>query len=297
MHHQMMINSMNNDRYNDQEYDGERGSTPVPDDNDDQGWGDPHDQYKNDPHDQYKTSPGDRSPSKKRDPRRDPRMNRNTKEDIEKEKEKLILEMDLSILGDLDLPKDEDEAEAVEPNELGLPFKSHAPNSVAKEIDASIQSHSPLEYRLRKITLAKPDYSGLMTKQHIPMSRIQLDPRLRRYSNKSGKKETTPDPEAATKKPDAENVYNPSRDLFGKNDVIQDVYSPSQDVQDLYKPPAALLERPPPAFGDSYNPRQDLARLASPWENDPFQAPNPNPNPNPAPVKGDPRRRDPRRRD
>ena len=102
---------------------------------------------------------------------------------IEKEKEKRMLEVDLSMFGDLELPNMDKEVEAEpEDNELGLPFKPHIPNSVAKEIDASIHSHSPLEYKLRKITLTKPDYSELISKHHIPMSRIQLDPRLRRYS-------------------------------------------------------------------------------------------------------------------
>ena len=103
------------------------------------------------------------------------------------EKEKRMLEVDLSMHGELELPNMDKEVEA-DDNELGLPFKPHIPNSVAKEIDASIHSHSPLEYKLRKITLTKPDYSELISKHHIPMSRIQLDPRLRRYS---GNKPTT----------------------------------------------------------------------------------------------------------
>ena len=101
-----------------------------------------------------------------------------------------MLEVDLSIFGDLELPdtsKDEEDK-----NEL--PFKS-IPNAVAKEIDASINSHSPLEYKLRKLTLIKPDYSSLLLKQHFPMSRIQLDPRLRRYSTANNKpKNESPTP-------------------------------------------------------------------------------------------------------
>ena len=109
-----------------------------------------------------------------------------------------MLEVDLSMFGDLELPNEKDlEAEAPEENELGLPFKPHIPNSVAKEIDASVNSHSPLDYKLRKITLNKPDYSELIAKQQIPMSRIQLDPRLRRYA---GNKPTssTANPSAST---------------------------------------------------------------------------------------------------
>ena len=43
--------------------------------------------------------------------------------------------------------------------------------------------NSPLDYKLIKIVLNdKPDYSKLIAKQQIPMSGIQLDPRLRRYA-------------------------------------------------------------------------------------------------------------------
>ena len=105
-----------------------------------------------------------------------------------------MLEVGLSMFGDLELPNEKDlEAESPEENELGLPFKPHIPNSVAKEIDASVNSHSPLDYKLRKITLNKPDYSELIAKQQIPMSRIQLDPRLRRYAgNKPTSSTATP---------------------------------------------------------------------------------------------------------
>ena len=116
-----------------------------------------------------------------RDPRsRDPRRGtgKEDKESLEKEKEKRMLEVDLSMFGDLELPdmreKDEPEATDEEPNDLGLPFKPHIPSAVAKEIDASIHSHSPLEYNLRKIALSKPDYSEILSKHHFPMSKVQL---------------------------------------------------------------------------------------------------------------------------
>ena len=115
--------------------------------------------------------------------RNDPR--KPSEEEIEKEKEKRMLEVDLSIFGDLELPdmsKDEDE-------KPDLLFKS-VPNAVAKEIEASYNSHSPVEYKLRKLNLIKPDYSEILLKQHIPMSRIQQDPRLRRYSTTKPKKES-----------------------------------------------------------------------------------------------------------
>jgi len=285
----------------------------------------------------------DRSPTRtrapRRDPRRDPRRQDSAEsgpnqqavmkddESIEKEKEKRMLEVDLSMFGDLELPgiNDDKEEEVEEDNELGLPFKPHIPNAIAKEIDASINSHSPLEYRLRKITLEKPDYSGLIAKQHIPMSRIQLDPRLRRYANdkkpatsvsSASTKESSPtisssgprdDPRLkkssnnsskAPKVPQTgssdEGVYNPSRDLFRPNQQrkseaqqpIRDVYSPTQDVQDLYRPPPG--EQP---NSDSYNPMNDLRSNTNPQA---FYQPEAS-----ASSRSDPRtnRRDPRRRD
>ena len=107
--------------------------------------------------------------------RNDPR--KPSEEEIEKEKEKRMLEVDLSIFGDLELPdmsKDEDNNEKSNEN---LPFKS-VPNAVAKEIEASYNSHSPVEYKLRKLNLIKPDYSEVLT--NIPLSRREGDPRLRR---------------------------------------------------------------------------------------------------------------------
>ena len=181
--------------------------------------------------------------------------------------------------------------------------KPHTVHQVAKEIDASIYSHSPLEYRLRAIVIAKPDYSDMIVKQHIPASKVQQDPRLRRYSNKiSGKtassaanlmllndrrfsddgieimsppgpKKSNSDPrriknladsnqkhnqsssgqQQNTGQQEDENVYNPKKDLYSsrqqqqqkylsqpmqhhqpQDPYAQEVYSPTQDVQDMY---------------------------------------------------------------
>ena len=102
-------------------------------------------------------------------------------EDLEKEKEKRILEMDLSIFGELELPSfKENEVDDDEEDRMGLPFKPHRVQPAAKEIDATICSHLPLDYKLRPLALTKPDYSSLVAT--IPVSRIQQDPRLRRYS-------------------------------------------------------------------------------------------------------------------
>ena len=137
------------------------------------------------------------------------------------------------------------------------------------------------------------------------------------------KKASTSSPVASTTD---ENVYNPSRDLFSKTstptaatapknpDGIQDVYSPTQDVQDLYRPPPGLLQRPPSMQQGSsgYNPRNDLLNTNQPgmWDtnydtnqrNNYYQEAGGGqgqPSTAAAPVRGDPRanRRDPRRRD
>ena len=132
-------------------------------------------------------SRGSRDP-RKRDPRRDPRRSsakHAESSEAEREKDKRILEMDLgSVFGDLDLPIDTSSSTtANDPgdNDMGLPFKPHVVASVAKEIDASIYSHSPLLYRLKAIAVAKPDYSDLVTKQRLTPAQSQ-DPRLRRYA-------------------------------------------------------------------------------------------------------------------
>ena len=239
----------------------------------------------------------------------------------EREKEKRILEMDLSIFGDLDLPTFKDSEDnstgnespaTEEENALGLPFKPHKVHQVAKEIDASIYSHSPLEYRLRAILIAKPDYSDMLIKQHIPASKVQQDPRLRRYSDKiSGKLSSQtntqsndrrysddgieimspPGPTKAKGDPrrnksqliqnpsdqannqkEEENVYNPIKDLYQSrpqqssqypqvqqsDNYSQEVYSPTQDVQDMYSSKAK--KQNDTSFQDTgvYNPRQDL---------------------------------------
>ena len=168
---------------------------------------------------------GSRDP-RKRDPRRDPRRNCSSAkhaeqaESREAERDKRILEMDLgSVFGDLDLPTfresnssaaaataDDDLAE----NDMGLPFKPHVVASVAKEIDASIYSHSPLLYSLRAIAVPKPDYSDLVTKQRLTVAQSQ-DPRLRRYGRPVDGGETR----QAT-------GYNPGQDLLGSRTKRRD---------------------------------------------------------------------------
>ena len=61
------------------------------------------------------------------------------------------------------------------------PNGCHPPYGVHPIHECSVES--PLDYKLIKSVLNnKPDYSKLIAKQQIPMSGIQLDPRLRRYA-------------------------------------------------------------------------------------------------------------------
>ena len=236
--------------------------------------------------------------------------------------------MDLSIFGELDLPTFKDSEDnstgnespvTEEENALNLPFKPHKVHQVAKEIDASIYSHSPLEYRLRAILMAKPDYSDMILKQHIPASKVQQDPRLRRYSNKiSGKTSTTANstllndrrfsddgieimsppgpnkpkvdprrnknlacqkiPEESSNQQEEENVYNPKKDLYSsrpqhqqhylpkipqqEEQYSQEVYSPTQDVNDMYSTKPRKHNSNVVHDNNSergiYNPRQDI---------------------------------------
>ena len=176
----------------------------------------------------------------KRDPRmmrRDPRQNREQQSNADAERDNRLLNVDLSMFGELDIPNFAKEEEEEEDNNYGLPFKPHKMPAAAKEIDASIYSHSPLDYILRAVVVTKPDYSDMILRQHIPASKVQVDPRLRRYANAKKADSVSP------KKEEEDNVYNPKRDLYPK-----DVYSPSQNVNDMYNKPDANV----------YNPRQDL---------------------------------------
>ena len=139
-----------------------------------------------------------------------------------------MLEVDLSIFGDLELPESKEDEPDQETNELG--FKPIVPNAIAKEIDASINSHSPLEYRLRKITIAKPDYSGVLSKQHMSMSRIQMDPRLRRYANtvKTAPKKEPSEPKEEPKENKEEQYGSPTSHPI----IIQTI--PSTGNKDKY---------------------------------------------------------------
>ena len=222
-------------------------------------------------------------------------------DDAEKEKEKRILEMDLSIFGALELPafKETEPEDDDEEDRMGLPFKPHRVQPVAKEIDASIYSHPVLEYKLHTLELTKPDYSNLVASMNS--SRVQQDPRLKRYAKKrplpleptvaaatalepksspaSTGNERPSDPRRKNLAPTSQSspssnmdlpkqqqVYNPKNDLYASKPrqddydyphkgPQQEVYSPSQDVQDMY----GSYNRPGrPNDPRNYDPRDEM---------------------------------------
>lgn len=192
------------------------------------------------------TGPQKRDPRMRRDPRalpnaisgslasqkaRDPRMKPKTETSKGGQD---ITNIDLTeVFGDLELPtfKENTEYDPSE-NSMGLPFKPHRVGGVAEEIAASIYSHPPLEYRLRRMDIGKPDYSDMIAKHRISTDKVQQDPRLRRYRNA-----------ASLKSPPLTDGYNPSQDMYR---------SPPSSTPSSYTPPTTAEY--------TYNPNADLMR-------------------------------------
>ncbi len=122
------------------------------------------------------------------DPRRERQAQREEEERLERERDQRILDLDLgSMFGDLELPPlapspQQTDQEKFLSDSLGLPFKPHIYH-VAKEIEAGLNSHPPMEWMLRAVVVPKPDYSHL--RHHCSPAQLELDPRLRRYSARS----------------------------------------------------------------------------------------------------------------
>lgn len=147
-------------------------------------------------------------------------------QDAEKEKEKRILDLDLgSVFGDLELPtfkKEEEEENKSDSEDDGtgfrLPFKPYSGSTaVAKEIDASIFSHSPIVYSLQPICVQKPNYTDVLRKQSIPRSQIVQDPRLKKLISASPSSVTTP--------------YSPTQQTFDLNSAPPACYNPNADLK------------------------------------------------------------------
>jgi len=147
-----------------------------------------------------------RQDPRKTDPRKEKRARREQEEQrareherLEKEKEQRMLDIDLgSVFDDLDLPPlsvsdhhplppltVSDHSPSPNPkHSYGLPFKPYEYN-VASHIDASLNSHDPIAWVLRPVDVDIRDYSSI--RHGMTQSQIELDPRLRRYTQ-GGKK-------------------------------------------------------------------------------------------------------------
>ncbi|PSN38434.1 hypothetical protein C0J52_12730 [Blattella germanica] len=93
-------------------------------------------------------------------------------------------------LGDLDLAGGMDMK-----GSLGLPFKPVPMHKPATEIDASLTSHPPIQYKVVAVTIPWPDYSRL--KLNVSDVQIRNDPRLRKLfkvSGTSSKRQNSPPP-------------------------------------------------------------------------------------------------------
>lgn len=146
---------------------------------------------------------------------------------------------------------------------MGLPFKPHRVQPVAKEIDASMCSHPQIDYRLYPIPITKPDYSLLVAT--IPVSRIQQDPRLRRYAKK---RPLIPDPILSAAAMETRSASSPNSEQSSvKNDQPLERPSdprrknvPSQSTKPAQGQSTTLspVQSTKPALMGSYNPKDDF---------------------------------------
>jgi len=244
-------------------------------------------------------TPEKKSESRRQDPRRnrnDPRnrTKKESEEEIERKKDERIMDLDLgSLFGDLELPPltvspERTEEEKSFTDALGLPFKPHIIHEVAKEIDASYDSHSPIDWVLRPMVCSKPDYTDI--KHLFSNAQLEADPRLRRFA-KSGmaKMKELPLPSFPTPKTDPRlkrkeaastpaqseqqsapqrrrssedgeggQVYNPAKELSRAKQQVPPVQP--QVETEAYSPGQEYQEHPPPA-GDpgqeAYDPYDD----------------------------------------
>ena len=208
------------------------------------------------------------SKAERRDPRRRERekmTQRETEEELEKEKDQRIMDLDLgSFFGDLELPpltvspERTDEEKTVK-DAFGLPFKPHIMHEVAKEIDASFGSHSPIDWMLKPLVCPRPDYSDI--KHLFSNTQLEADPRLRKFAKsgmaklkelplpsfpppKSDPRLNKKDPRQAARPPvvdrrrssedsDGGQVYNPAKELNKAKKQLQQQQEQQQQENQL----------------------------------------------------------------
>ncbi|KAF5288696.1 hypothetical protein FQR65_LT11961 [Abscondita terminalis] len=86
--------------------------------------------------------------------------------------------------------------------QLGLPFKAMQNYTPASEIDASLNSHVPITWRVHLVDIPRPDYTGLKLSQHEAQN--TGDPRLRKiFRLNSTEEKDSPASPKETPKPTA----------------------------------------------------------------------------------------------
>ena len=221
--------------------------------------------------------------------RQDPRRNRNdprnpsnraasqhkqeSEEEMERRKDERIMDLDLgSFFGDLELPPltvspERTEEERSFTDALGLPFKPHIMHEVAKEIEASVASHSPIDWILRPVSCPKPDNADI--KHLFSNAQLEADPRLRKFA-KSGmaKLKELPLPSFPAPKTDPRlqrkeaktEARAPDRRRSSEDSEGPQVYNPAKELSR-----AKQQQQPPMEAGEAYSPGQDY-RDQSPQE-------------------------------
>ncbi|KAK4878780.1 hypothetical protein RN001_011286 [Aquatica leii] len=114
------------------------------------------------------------------------------------------IEKDLDLrpkFGDTDLrtPPPNSGRPDIDLRQLGLPFKPLQSYTPASEIDASINSHVPITWRVHLVDIPRPDYTGLKLSPHEAQN--TGDPRLRKIFrlNSTDEKDSPASPKESTK--------------------------------------------------------------------------------------------------
>lgn len=135
-------------------------------------------------------------------------------------------DVDLRTLGQSEQPEGDFDL-----RKFGLPFKPVPIHSAATEIDASLNSHPPINYKVETILIPRPDFSSIKISPNDPQ--VKKDPRLRRLfrinssdgdSKEEAKKSGVPsDPRqrkhviADTPKSPTESPFSPKQSEMGNN--------------------------------------------------------------------------------
>lgn len=215
------------------------------------------------------------------DPRKERLARKEEEERLEREKDQRILDLDLgSVFGDLELPpllpspKQTDEERFIT-NKLGLPFKPHIYH-VAKEIDASFNSHAPMEWVLLPVEVPVRDYT--YAKHHFTPIQIDLDPRLRPLLKQSTAKlkdlplppvpQTTKSDPRLKGRPDPRRKANNERRRSSEDSEGNRVYNPAKELgKDRGAPP----NKPPGLAQDqaqTYSPSDPYKEDQYPYQGD-----------------------------